>query len=337
MKLFRLLARRAGRVGAIVALSGAILGFGHFMTPRPPSALARVYQDLGDALAAPGVPEYMKLEVEDGAVQEVSLNGNTLFYTQYRTDKSIPQLLDYYQNLYKGPEHLYGDVAAREEILKTVKDKESRDEQRRRIEATETLLNERYIRFQGKGWGGFSTIVAGDPSSANYTNEMLDRFRAFKKTGLVKDLGDPKIVVAFDDPSRGDVQYFNVWPGDDFDQRKVAPPKDGGDAAGDDLDGVPRPQGSRRTLSFAQEHGDVAYQIAVYENAHGDADSTLAGWYTAMDGAGWSVSGTYEAARNDAPEPLTTALWARDGFEAFVSVRDHEDGRVTSTVILQRR
>jgi len=335
MKIFRLLARRSLRVGAIVWLAGAIFAFGHFMTPRAPTALARVYEDIGSALNQPGVPEYMKGVVDEGKVQEVYLNGNTLFYTLYRTDKSIDQLLDYYENLYKGPTHEFATQENKDYLLQFAAD-EDRAEHARRIEETEKLINERYIRFSGKGWGGFSTIVTGKEGTGEWSQDLIKRFTKFKSTGLASDLGDPKIVVAFEEPSTDSTQYFNVWPGADFDHRNIAP-RGEDDAAGYDLDDIPRPPSSQRLLTFGQTNGDVRYEILTYKN-DGYPDGVLAHWYEAMDDQGWAVSPTFEEGKTRTDEPILAALFAKDGREAYVSLAiNGEERTVTSTVVVHKR
>jgi hypothetical protein len=335
MKIFRLLARRSLRIGAIVLLAGAIFAFGHYMTPRQPTAMARVYEDLGSALNQPGVPEYMKGVVDEGKVQEVYVNGNTLFYTLYKTDKSIDQLLDYYENLYKGPHHELATKEAKEALLKYAAP-EDRAEHARRIEETEKVLNQRYIRFSGDGWGGFSTIVTGKEGTAEWSQDLVQRFTTFKETGLASDLGDPKIVVAFDEPSTGATQYFNVWPGADFDHRNIAP-RNGEDATGYDLDDIPRPPRSQRMLTFGQTQANVRYEILTYKS-EGYPEPVMRHWYEAMDRQGWALSPTFEEGKTRADEPIPAALFAKDGREAYVALAVDEDDRtVTSTVVVHKR
>ena len=129
MRFFRALYKRGFRAFLIVLLVGSIFAFGHTMTPRGPDALAKVFiDDVGPALSHPGMPAFMSHQVEEGTVQEVFFNGNQLFYTLNRSDKSPQQLIDYYANLYNGPDREIAPQAARNEILKTVKDKADRAE-----------------------------------------------------------------------------------------------------------------------------------------------------------------------------------------------------------------
>ena len=155
MKIFRLLAKRSLRVGLIVLLVGAVVGFGHFMTPRGPDAWASVVWDLDGAMR--GMPAYMQTQVEEGAVQEVHLNGNTLYYTLYRSSKPVPALLDYYEGLYASDstDRQIAPPEAKQAYLRRIQDTEERAVQEERITTTEEILNDRFIRFQGEGWGGF--------------------------------------------------------------------------------------------------------------------------------------------------------------------------------------
>lgn len=338
MKVFRTLTQRSARVGAIVALSGAIFGAGHFLTPRAPEAAASVFQDLGSALQDPAMPEYMRLQVDEGAVQQVYLNDNTLFYAQYHSDKDIKSLLDYYENLYQGPGRDIVPEAAKRALLATVKDPKGRADNERRIDATEKLLNQHHIRFEGRDWGGFGTILTGKETDPGYTKDLIDRFRTFKQTGLVKDLGDPKLVVAFKDHAEGGSQYFTVWPGEDFDQRKVRP-RNGEDSPGYDIEDVERPYGSRRMVTFAQDHGGVGYTVLVYRG-DGSRDETEQHYAESMSAAGWAISTRYEESRQRMEEPSPSMLFVKDQREAFISLSPFDDGQnrgTTSTVVIYDR
>ena len=336
MKLFRLMARRAGRIATIVILVGAIFGFGHFMTPRSPDVYARVFDDVNAALSSPGMPAYMKQYVVEGEVQEVYLNGNTLQYTLSRTNKSIDALLDYYEGMYQGAQAEIAPKAAQEAILKTVKDPADREEHRRRIAATEKLLNERFVRFSGKGWGGFSTFVTGKEGQADYTRDMVERFRKFQKSGDATELGEPKMMVAFDDASEGDVQYFNVWPVGGFDFQSVrAKGKD--DAPGYDIADVPRPYDSQRMITFGQSHMGAAYQILLYRGG-GTIEEVAAHYAEEMSTEGWSVSATHLKAHGSMDGEFPSLLFTKGAREAYVAFSQRDGvGAVTSTVVLLDR
>ena len=338
MAIFRLLGKRAFRVGLIVLLVGLIFGFGHFMTPRGPDAWARVFVELGDTLGSPGVPEYMQYEVDEGSVQEVYLNDNTLFYTLYRSEKSVPALLDYYENLYSPESAKRESLAppgAKEALLARVPVGE-RDETADRIEETEDILNDKFVRFDGKGWGGFATIYNGDENEADWHNRMTERIRKFKDTGLASDLGAPKIVVAFEDPSQDNTQYFNVWPGSDFDHRNVMP-RGEADAPGYDVEDIQRPWGSKRMITFGQNHGGVNYTILVYRG-EGRTDDVLEHFVSEMTRDGWAVSARFAEARARQDDPEPAMLFIKEGKEAYIGLRPVErEGLVTSTVIVYDR
>ncbi len=336
MKIFRLLGKRVLRVWAIVLVTVAIFGFGHFMTPDVNDAWARVVlEGVGNALVEEGVPEHMKMRVDEGTVQEVYLNDNTLFYSLHRTDKDITTLLDYYENLYGQETRQVVPPEAKAHVLAQYP-KEERAEAEFKINATEELINKHHVRVQDRGWGAFGTVLTGKEGSSEYTADLVQRFRNYKKTGRVDDLGNPKIVVAFDDPSQGDTQYFTVWPSPDFDQRKVRP-RGGDDAAGYDAEDVDRPRGHVRMVTFGQKHGDVNYEMFVYRG-HGTVGTIEDHWLTAMQADGWGISDTFLAARDRMDEPTNALLFSKDDREAYVSFRPTGDGNeVTSTVIVHGR
>lgn len=336
MNVFRTLSARGFRVILIGLLVVGVFGFGHFMTPRPPTAEAEVYLKLGKALE--GVPAYMKTRVKDGDVNEVYLNGNTLYYTQYRSSKNIDTLLDYYENMYRGDHRPVADQAMKDKLLKTVKNKQDRIEHARRIEETEKLLNQRYVRLDGEKWGAFATIVTGKEGDAEWSADMKGRFEEFDKTGEVAALGDAKIVVAFEDDANGGTQYMNVWPGENFNRRNMRP-KRREDGVGYDIEDVPRPLGSYRLITFGQELREADYSIHIYRGPS-SMDQTETHWLSAMELEGWGLSQNFMAGREKMDEqvdPPNALLFLKDGREAYISLEESAENTVTSTVVVYHR
>ncbi len=319
-----------------VLLVGAIFGFGHFMTPNVNDAWARVVlEGVGSALVDEGVPEHMKMRVDEGSVQEVYLNDNTLFYSLYRTDKSISTLLDYYENLYGSQTRQVVPPEAKAHVLAQYP-KAERAAAERRIEETEKIINTHHVRVEDEGWGAFATILTGKEDSMEYTADIVERFREFKKTGQVEDLGKPKIVVAFADPAEGDTQYFTVWPGAEFDQRKVRP-RGGEDAPGYDVEDIDRPMHSKRMVTFGQEHGGVSYEVIVYRGP-GNTSTVEDHWIEAMQDDGWGISETFAVAREQMDDPTPALLFSKGTREAYISFNRIGGGdEVTSTVVINDR
>jgi hypothetical protein len=322
------------RLWLILMLVGLIFSFGHIMTPREPDAFARVYLDAADSLSSPGVPEYMKFRVDEGKVQEVYLNDNRLLYTLNRTEKKIPQLLDYYENLYTTKmDRVLANPLAVEALLKTVPDKKSRDEHRRQIAKTTEILNDRFVRIQGEGWGAFSAVLTGKEGDPDYEEDLIRRFSELKESGLAETLGETKIVVAFSDPSSDSTQYFNVWPDKDFDLRKMRT-RGEEDAPGFDIDDILRPHGSQRLITFAQDHGGVRYSILVYRG-QGTLDSVLEDFAADLTNQGWAPSAAFERARLATADAEPNLLMVKGGREAYVALRaERRGGTVTSTIVV---
>ena len=337
MNLLRTTYRRAFRVLLIVLVAGGVFAFGHLMTPRPPDATAEVFWSMGRALE--GVPAYMKGAVNEGDVNEVYLNGNTLFYTQYSSNKGVDQLLDYYENLYKGDRAPVASQQSKDWLLKFVKSKEDRVEHARRIEETEKLLNQRYVRVDGDQWGGFATMVTGKEGQADWAPDMKKRFESFNATGKVTDLGDPKIVVAFEDKSTGGSQYLNVWPEEGFNQRALRPRKQE-DTPGYDIEDIERPRGSTRLITFGQDQAGAAYSVIMYRGL-GTLDSIEHHYRSRMDEQGWGLAPRLvegrERMEDQGHDPTPSLLFGKDGREAYVSLQENEDDTITSTVVVYRR
>jgi hypothetical protein len=336
MKLFRTLYERSLRVALIVLLVGGIFAFGHVMTPRPPEAEAEVYLKLGKALE--GVPAYMKTAVRDGDVNEVYLNGNTLYYTQYHTSKSVDTLLDYYENLYKGDTRPLAAQADKDKLLKYVKNPADRAEHARRIEETEKLLNQRYVRLDGEEWGAFATIVTGKEGEEDWSKDMKQRFETFDKTRDVAALGDAKIVVAFEDGVNGGAQYLNVWPDENFNQKNMTPTRRE-DGVGYDIEDIPRPRDSYRLVTFGQQLREADYSIHIYRGV-GSIGSVESHFRREMLEEGWGLSQNFVAGREmmdqemAAPDEL---LFIKDGREAYISLEPSAENTVTSTIVVYHR
>jgi|GEM_PF-1707770 len=336
MKLFRKLYARSFRVALILILVGGIFGFGHFMTPKPPAAEAEVYYKLGKALE--GVPAYMKTTVRDGDVNEVYLNGNTLYYTQYHSSKPIDTLLDYYENLYKGEQRPLADQKTKDKLLKYVKNGKDRAEHARRIEETEKLINKRYVRLDGEKWGAFATIVTGKEGDEDWSSDMKERFDDFDKTGEVAALGDAKIVVAFEDAANDGSQYLNVWPGKNFNRKNMRPERRE-DGVGFDIEDIPRPHGSYRLVTFGQELREADYSIHIYRGiaSVGQVENHF---LREMEAEGWGLSQSFIAGRDmmdqemAAPDAL---LFIKDDREAYISLEESAEHSVTSTIVVYNR
>ena len=336
MKFFRRVYERAFRVALIALLVAGIFGFGHFMTPKPPMAEAEVYLKLGRALE--GVPAYMKTAVRDGDVNEVYLNGNTLYYTQYHTSKSIDTLLDYYENLYKGDQRPVASQADKDKLLKYVKNKKDRAEHARRIEETEKLINQRYVRLDGEQWGAFATIVTGKEGEEDWSKDMKERFDRFDKTRDVSELGDAKIVVAFEDGVNGGAQYMNVWPDENFNQKNMTP-KRREDGVGFDIEDIPRPRDSYRLVTFGQELREADYSIHIYRGV-GSIDQVEGHFMRELEAEGWGLSQNFMAGRDMMDEEMAAPdelLFLKDGREAYISLEPSAENTVTSTIVVYNR
>ena len=165
---------------------------------------------------------------------------------------------------------------------------------------------------------------------------MVERFKRFQKSGDATELGDPKLLVAFEDPSRGDVQYFNVWPVGGFDFKSVRP-RDGQDTPGYDLADVPRPSGSQRMVTFGQNHLGSDYQILVYRGG-GTVEELAAHFATAMDEEGWAISSTHLRAHASLEGEYPSLLFTMGKREAYVAFTERDgEALVTSTVIVLGR
>jgi hypothetical protein len=159
------------------------------------------------------------------------------------------------------------------------------------------------IRAQGAG------VVSGFRLPPPYTAPALDaRFRRFLQTTRLSDLGEFHMVAAFVADGTSFIEF--VANADVRLDRLL--PVDGGDAPGEDLPGVRRPDGLQRFLTVEHGSGAASSRTVLYRAR--DGRSRAAAFVGAMRAAGWT------------PDPLlNTAAVAHvtdGGRECFVG-----DGR----------
>ncbi len=313
---------RAWRLAAIVAFAAAVFWFGHLNSPLSPPAQATVFQSLGDAFA--GVPSVWDLQVKPGSVQAATVNGNRIYYTLEDDWRTVSEVLDYYEQLYEGPEGRYGGDNPKNPDI------EGEDWDALREQMNERV-GRRGVRLDAGTWGVFGTAVIPDWDEPGWAEEMNRRAENAAATGHISELGDAKFVLALRQPGARSTTVMAAWPSDDFDVRAVS--TDGEeDAPGSDPPGIPRIPGDVRLLSFAQDSGSMLVHMGQYQTAR-DAMSVLDFYSTQLPQYDWSEDSRVTeagAALGTAP----SALFVRGRQQCHVTATEDPDTRTTVVTVV---
>ncbi len=314
---------RAWRLYAIVVFAAAVFWFGHQNSPLAPPAQATVFQGLGGGFA--GVPSVWELQVDPGKVQAATLNGNTIYYTVEQDWRSVGEVLDYYEELYAGPDFEYGGSHPNYPPPVDGVDWE----QARQAMSEDASVGG--VRVDTESWGIYTKVVLPDPSEPGFAEELNERFADFVETGDITDLGDPKFVYALRPPGAGATTVMTAWPARGFDLRALG--TDGNyDVPGEDPPGIPRTQGDVRLLSFVQPRPEMHVYAAEYQSAV-SASGVIGFYRSELERQQWVEAeriGDHAAGHGVAP----TALFTRGRQQVHVSAREDSESRSTVTTVV---
>lgn len=313
---------RAWRILAIAAFALAVFWFGHRHSPLNPPAQATVFQSLGDAFA--GVPSVWDLQVDPGTVQQATLNGNRIYYTLDKDWRTVSEVLDYYENLYSGPEGQFGGDEPKNPDIEGVDWDEIREEMNDRV-------SRRGIRLDAGSWGVYGTAVIPDWDEPGWAEEINARAEAAASTGRISELGEAKFVLALRDPGASATTVLAAWPSDDFDVRAVS--TDGSeDTPGVDPPDVPRIPGDVRLLSFVQDRSDMAVFMAQYQSS-GDATSVLDFYSTRLPQYDWTEDSRV-AAVGASLGTAPSVLFVRGRQQCHVTATEDPETRTTVATVV---
>ena len=184
-------------------------------------------------------------------------------------------------------------------------------------------------RFEGPEGGVVACLDMGEEEMT--MRELGERIDRFDHSHDVHDVGDIRYVMAR--PSEGGGSHFvTFWTDGSFDLDEVAA-RDGHDAGGTDLEGVPRPPGAYRTMS-ASEHGNP--DCAVQYMGSSMTEWELEHFYEQqLVAQGWTLVPVPE---ENQPTQLRFVEGTRDDASeiVFVALDTDASGRGTATIALSR-
>jgi len=179
------------------------------------------------------------------------------------------------------------------------------------------------------GEAGYVACLDMGPAPISLS-EIVSRFARFAQTGDLREVGAPRYVLArrVVDGAASKVFLFTLWADAQFKLYRMLP-RSAADAAGTDLDGVPRPPGSRRILSAQEERqpsGIFLYRVPA------TSPTELESFYrTELRNGGWRiierkhgesvrVDGIHMLSGEKESRVVTVVLRARDPKETLLTI-----------------
>lgn len=314
---------RGWRVAAIAAFAAVVFLFGHRFSPMGTPAEATIYYSVGDAFA--GVPTVWELQVDPDEVESAVLNGNRVFYTVSEDWRAVSEVLDYYEQLYGGPEMQYGGTRPVLPDVEGVDWQGLLDEMNRSAES-------RALRFETSEWGLYGTVVLPEPDDPEFFEEMGRRLERYHDTGRISDLGEAKFVYALRPQGAHGTTVITAWPGQEFDVRAMT--TDGrDDAPGSDPPDLPRMSGDVRLTSFVQERPEMTVHMAQYQSRQTDT-AVLDFYLSRLPSYDWAEDPGVRASA-DMLGRNPTALFTRGRQQLHVTVHDDvETDTAVATVLM---
>ena len=305
---------RLARVGAllVVVFGGVFFFVGH-----------RAKADIHEVMLGFGA-QMMRYDGADrqGTPRQIYMNGERMVLATASTTNSLDAVLDYYEQ-----RCMKRDGGLEQQLLRA-----SGATRPGALPVDERAIDTT-IRHDTGSRGYVACLDMGE--GAVSIGELTQRLTAFADTGNLGEVGHLRYVYVTDEITKRHIVTF--WTEESFNIAKMIPKT--GDAPGRDVDGLPRPAGSRRMLS-AWEEGQPQ-SLTVYTFAQ-QGQAALETFYRAeLPRRGWTVKSPRDlsAGRLGRPAELDDVhvLGAeRQGRSAFLVLGEDADGRGTLTVLTAR-
>jgi hypothetical protein len=282
---------RQVRLGAYTLVVFGVLAFVAARSVR--ADIAEVGLGVGHALAG--------LEDLTGGAYRILVNGAEVHWASGRTEQDVAAVLDRYEALCETSPSALG--AALVDVPRAVEERLPPGT----IPPANDPARSGVFRAEQDGRGMVACFVRRGGSVGGELDEVRRSLEAIARAGDLASLGRFRYVFA-ERSARGGTRVITLWSDGSLDVGRMFPAS--GDAPGTDSSVLPRPSGSRRTLSAAVVGFPAA--IRIYESTTPPAD-LLANASTSLRAAGFE-----EAAGGRAGAPH--AVWVRkDGAEVFLT------------------
>lgn len=239
-------------------------------------------------------------ELEDltGGAYVVRVNGAEVHWASARTERSVAQVLDRYEEHCRRSPSALG--AALEDIPHALEDHVTL--------AKSDPARAGIVRDEQNGRGMVACFVREHTSGD--LDEVRRSLEALARTGDLASMGQLRYVFA-ERSERGGTRVVTMWSDGSLNLGRMFPPE--GDAPGTDSSVVPRPAGSRRTLSASVVGFPAA--VRIYES------DALPAELVSNAGRALRAAGFEEAVpTRPSGERVARAAWVRrDGAEIILS------------------
>jgi hypothetical protein len=258
---------------------GATLRVGIFLAAVFAAALGlllrSVHADMTESLWGIGaqIMEYPGAPHE--AVRKLQLNGVPLSFRTQIVQAPLADVLEHYEFLCTSR-----DAGLSEQLTSNLRGHSGAPSNPGVLRAVSTQIS------SNDGAGYVACLDMGDVPEE--LEELAARFRSFSETGDMGVLGELRYVFARSAPTSSEAQtfLFTMWADSGLHLHSLLP-HGGGDAAGRDPIGVPRPSGSQRVLS-AWEDRQPSSVFSYHVPATSAAE--LESFYRrALPGNGWTI------------------------------------------------
>lgn len=258
--------RRVGksvlRVGLVIAVIGVVAGGWVYH-----SATAQVNETLMGLGAQMMAYEHAS---HQDAPRELVVNGQTLHLSSGTTSRTTTEVLDFFEGRCADAD---GDLAlSMQRLLSDHPDVGGE------VPNTPTIRRD-------DGRVGYVACIDVGRSSID-VSELAQRIGRFGATGNVGEIGDARYVFAEQAERSGQVatHFVAMWTEGEFNVDRMFP--EGGDAPGNDVDGVSRPPRARRVLQGAER--GMPQSMTVYASA--ESEASLEAFYRRdLARNGWTI------------------------------------------------
>lgn len=296
---------KAARLGAFAATVVALVGG---------VQLHRAQSQMGEQLVGVGqaLMQYADADHQDGA-RTVQMNGAQVHFSSGMTHDPVHTVLEHFTSVCEA--HDGGTVERFTSLPSHVGHRSG------------SALDPIFRYETGEGGVVACLDMGEDDLSLDDLNTRVGRFN---ESHDLHDVGDIRYVFA--ESTDDGTHFVTFWTDGTFRLDRVMP-RDGHDAAGTDLENVPRPPGAFRTMSAAEDGNPDA---AVQYMGSSMTEWELEAYYQqSLTEAGWTVMNVPESAQPRG-QRLVEATRDDENQMVFVALDTAPDGRGTATIALTR-
>ena len=244
-----------------------------------------------------------------GNTNEITLNGEKIFFSQASTSDNVDTVLDRFQAHCDEDPGMAG--VDWQDLAHTKLDP---------AHAPKTKLGVMRTEAQSDGVVLCFRRNEGAAGSKTFATALTE----FSSTKDLASIGDLRYVHASKAPT-GQTSMQIVWTHGSFKMGNLFPRTDGSDTPGSDSAVLPRPDHSQRILTATAEH--TPYVVRMYVT-NDSADAALASYDAKMETSGWAI---IDPPLTDRPD-LKGHWYEHQGSQAMVSASRNNEGQTVMVV-----